>query len=55
MYGITDNLNSEIFVRIIRSGELRVHFTAGSQWSVSREIVLIKQTVRIISGWIKWS
>ena len=41
------------FVRIIRSDELKVHFNTGSQWSMSKEIVRIRRTVRIISGWIK--
>ena len=38
---------------IIQSDELRIPFNIGSQWSVSREIVLIKRTVRIVSGGIK--
>ena len=42
-------------VRIKWSSELRVHFNMGCQWSVSREIVRKKQTVRIISTQINLS
>ena len=36
-----------MFFRIIRSHELSVHYRKGSQWSMFKEIVRIKQTVEL--------
>ena len=40
------------FVRIKWWSELRMHFNTRSRWSVSRKIVQMRRTVRIISAWI---
>ena len=40
---IRPHQNTNFFVRINRSDELRVPFNIGSQWSVSREIIRLKR------------
>ena len=44
----------KMLVRINRCDELRVYFNIGSQWSVSREIVRMKQHAELSWWWINW-
>ena len=39
--------NSKYVVQINRGAELRIHFSTGSQWSVSSEIVRIKHSAEL--------
>ena len=44
---IRQRLKFNIFIRIIQSDELIVHFNIESQWNVSRETAQIKQSVEL--------